>query len=179
MDQTSAGMCRVVSPWCFEGAEQKMNMSGSKRKVCTDWETLAYQFIADRSVGGRRASVRMPLQACDRQKWMTLLLSFLPGWVCCCSSPSPAVSGLEQDCHTALPALHVYDLMYGPLPALTSWLPSAQESLTLPTLSAQQLLVLAKPSGPGALSLKLTPSFSLSHGQGPQVCFSVLFSVWL
>lgn len=112
MGHTSAGMCTVVPSWCFGGAKQKM--SGSKRKVCTDWETLAYQFIVDRNVGGRRASARMLLQACDRQKWMTLLFSFLPGWVCCCSSPSPAVSGLEQDCRTALPALHVCDLMYGP-----------------------------------------------------------------
>lgn len=85
-----------------------------------------------------------------------LCCSSSPGAWFAAAPPSPAASGQGQDGHTAPCALPVPDSMY-----------------SLPLLS-----LLTKPSGPGALSLKLTPfSLSSSHGQGAVAL--LLFVLWL
>lgn len=85
-----------------------------------------------------------------------LCCSSSPGAWFAAAPPSLAASGQGQDGHTAPCALPVPDSMY-----------------SLPLLS-----LLTKPSGPGALSLKLTPfSLSSSHGQGAVAL--LLFVLWL
>lgn len=102
-----------------------------------------------------------------------LPLPFLTGWLCCCSSPSPCESR-KVTLHGVL-CMRVTWCMVSPQPSLLGCLQPRKE------LALAFLPALPKPSGPGALSLKLTPSFSLSsaRGQGLQLCFSLSFSGWL